>query len=294
MMRFSPSFLAGRLFALCRLVKIEHSVFALPFAYLGVFLAAGGWPGWRPFLLLTLAMVAVRSFAMTVNRLADLRYDRVNPRTAMRPLVTGEITLTEASIFAVLTAVVFVAACAGMNATCLALSPLALGLAGFYSFTKRFTSLAHFVLGSVLGLAPLAGWMSVDPRLTLPAALFFFGVTFWVAGFDILYSCQDADFDREQGLHSLPAIHGLRAALAMARMSHANTGIFFLLAGWAGGLGWPYFVVAGAACVILAAEHHLVSAEDLSRVDTAFFTFNGIVSIALFLGALPALPGGVL
>ena len=182
--------------ALARLVKIEHSVFALPFAYIGLFVAAGGWPGWRAFLLLSLAMVAMRSFAMAVNRLADLRYDRANPRTAGRELVTGEVTSLQAWVFTAGCAVVFVVACWGLNRLCLVLAPVVLVWGAFYSLTKRFTWLCHFVLGSVLGLAPVAGWLAVDPRFTLPAILFGCGVTFWTAGFDVLYACQDVDFDR--------------------------------------------------------------------------------------------------
>ena len=200
--------------ALARLVKIEHSVFALPFAYIGLFVAAGGWPGWRAFVLLTVAMVAMRSYAMAVNRLADVRYDRINPRTMGRELVTGEVSILAAWVFTAGSAAVFVAACAGLNSLCLALSPVVLLWGAFYSLTKRFTWLCHFVLGSVLGLAPVAGCLAVTPEFALPAILFGCGVTCWVAGFDVLYACQDVDFDRSQGLHSIPSHFGLGTALA--------------------------------------------------------------------------------
>lgn len=270
----------------CRMIKIEHSVFALPFAYAGLFLASGGKPGWLPFALLTVAMVAVRSFAMGVNRVADLAMDRKNPRTQGRPLVTGELTVPFTLGFLAVTALVFIAACAGLNATCLALSVPALAWSAFYSYTKRFTPWCHFVLGSVLGLAPVAGWLAFDPVFTLPAALLFFGVTFWVAGFDLLYACQDAKFDAAQGLHSIPARYGVGTALLVSSLSHGVTAIFFLLAGWAAGLGAIYFLVAGFCCAVLLAEHALISENDMSRVNLAFFTMNGFIAVAVFGGVL--------
>jgi 4-hydroxybenzoate polyprenyltransferase len=272
--------------AFARMVKIEHSVFALPFAYTGAFTAASGWPGLRVLFFLTLAMVAVRSFAMAVNRIVDLPYDRLNPRTAIRPLVTGEIGMREAWVFIGISAFVFVISCAGLNATALALSPLALAWSAAYSFTKRVTWLCHFVLGSVLGLAPLAGWIGVYPSLGIVSFLFFLGVLFWVAGFDILYACQDVDFDRSQGLHSVPAKFGIPTALVLSSFCHVNASLFFLLGGLAAGLGWVYLLVWAAVSAILAWEHTLVREDDLSRIDMAFFTLNGCVAVALFLGVL--------
>jgi 4-hydroxybenzoate polyprenyltransferase len=271
---------------LARMVKIEHSIFALPFAYLGMVWAAGGWPGWKTFLALTLAMVAVRSFAMAVNRLADLPIDSKNPRTLTRPLVTGEIGIFETRVFIAVSALVFVAACALLNPLCLALSPLALFWSGLYSFTKRFTKLCHFFLGSVLGLAPLAGWLAVSPTLELAPVLLGLGVTFWVGGFDILYACQDADFDRAETLHSLPADTGVPTSLALSTFSHAVTAIFFLLAGWAAGAGWIYAVFCLLVAAILQIEHRLISPDDMSRVNLAFFTLNGFVAVFLFAGAV--------
>ena len=270
----------------CRMIKIEHSIFALPFAFMGAFLAAGGWPGLWNLLVLTVAMVAVRSFAMAFNRYADLDIDRENPRTQKRELVTGELSTTFTLVFIVVMAVIFVAACALMNPLCLKLSPVALILSAAYSFCKRFTHWCHFVLGSVLGLAPLAGWLAVDPVFTLPAVLLMLGVTLWVAGFDLLYACQDADFDRERGLWSMPARLGVPAALAFSTLSHAVAAACFLLAGWAAGLGWVYFLVALVVGIVLMAEHLLVRPDDLSRVNVAFFTMNGVISVALFLGVV--------
>jgi len=271
---------------LARMVKIEHSIFALPFAYLGMVWAAGGWPGWKTFLALTLAMVAVRSFAMAVNRLVDLPIDSKNPRTLTRPLVTGEIGIFETRVFIAVSAMIFVAACALLNPLCLTLSPVALVWSGLYSFTKRFTRLCHFFLGSVLGLAPLAGWLAVSPALEVAPVLLGLGVTFWVGGFDILYACQDADFDRAENLHSLPADTGVATSLALSTFSHAVTAVFFLLAGWAAGAGWIYAGFCLAVAAILQVEHRLISSDDMSRVNLAFFTLNGFVAVFLFAGAV--------
>ena len=271
---------------LARMVKIEHSVFALPFAYLGAFLAAGGWPGLKPFLLLTLAMVAVRSFAMAFNRLTDLPYDRKNPRTMNRPLVSGEIGVGATWVFLALTAAVFVLCCWGLNPLCLRLSGPALLWSAVYSFTKRFTWLCHFFLGSVLGLAPLAGWLGVTPALSMTPVFFFLGVTFWVAGFDLLYACQDTDFDRKEGLFSMPARLGAPVALAVSTFCHVNATLFFLLGVWSAGLGWISYAVWAAASLILLGEHTIISAQDMSRVNLAFFTMNGGISVAFFLGVL--------
>lgn len=271
---------------LARMVKIEHSIFALPFAYLGMLWSAGGWPGWRVFLALTAAMVAVRSYAMAVNRLVDLPIDAKNPRTQTRPLVTGELGVFETKMFIVVSALVFIGSCALLNSLCLFLSPVALIWSALYSFTKRFTSLCHYFLGSVLGLAPLAGWLAVTPEVTLAPVLLALGVTFWVGGFDILYACQDAAFDQSEGLHSLPAGAGVPAALALSTMSHVVTGIFFLLAGWAAGAGYVYSGSCLVVVAILMLEHRLISPQDLSRVNLAFFTMNGFVAVLLFAGAV--------
>ncbi|HCU69937.1 MAG TPA: 4-hydroxybenzoate octaprenyltransferase [Desulfomicrobium sp.] len=271
---------------LARMVKIEHSIFALPFAYLGMLWAAGGWPGWRVFIALTVAMVAVRSFAMAVNRLADLSIDAKNPRTLTRPLVTGEIGVAETRVFIAASAAVFVVACWFLNPLCLMLSPAALVWSGLYSFTKRFSALCHFFLGSVLGLAPLAGWLAVSPAVEMAPVLLALGVTFWVGGFDILYACQDTEFDRSAGLHSLPAKLGVGPALAVSTFSHVVTSLFFLLAGWASGAGLVYLAFCLAVAAILLLEHRLISEHDMSRVNLAFFTLNGFVAVFLFAGAV--------
>ena len=271
---------------LARMVKIEHSVFALPFAYLGCFLAARGWPGWSVFLLLTVAMVAIRSYSMAINRIVDLPFDRINPRTKSRPLVTGEIKVSQAVYFCLVCAIVFLLACAGLNTLCLSLAPLVLIWAAVYSLSKRYTWLCHFLLGSVLGLAPLGGWLAFKPEFSLAALLFFSAVLFWVAGFDILYSCQDVQFDWDNGLFSLPANFGVQAALQLSTFSHVNTVIFFFFAGLAAQLGWVYFLCWAIVALVLIWEHRLISSDDLGRVNMAFFTLNGLVAMVLFAGVL--------
>jgi 4-hydroxybenzoate polyprenyltransferase len=268
------------------MIKIEHSVFALPFAYIGAFLAARGWPGLYTMIVLTVAMVAIRSYAMAFNRYADRDIDRENPRTQGRPLVTGELSKGFTVAFIIGSAALFVVACALMNTLCLSLSPVALAVSTFYSYCKRFTHWCHFVLGATLGLAPVAGWISVDPVITLPAVLYFCGVTMWVAGFDLLYACQDAAFDRTRGLYSIPSRLGVPAALGISTVSHMATAAFFLLAGWAAGLSWIYFVVASGVGLTLMAEHLLVKPDDMSRVNVAFFTMNGVIAVVLFVGVV--------
>jgi 4-hydroxybenzoate polyprenyltransferase len=267
-------------------VKVEHSVFALPFAYVGLFLAGRGWPGLWPFLLLTVAMVAVRSYAMGVNRLLDVSFDRRNPRTKGRELVRGALTMSQGWTFVLVCAAVFVLACWGMNRLVLALSPAVLAWAAFYSLTKRFTWLCHLVLGSVLGLAPVAGWLSVVPAFNLATVLFGLGITCWVGGFDVLYACQDVDFDRSQGLNSMPVRFGVKGALGLAGLLHGAAVVLFALAGWGATLGWGYFGFLLLTALLLWTEHRLISENDLSRINVAFFTINGVVAATLFLGVL--------
>ncbi len=276
--------------AFCRMIKIEHSIFALPFAYAGIFLAQRGMPQWEPLIYLTIAMVAIRSFAMAFNRLVDLPLDSINPRTKTRPLVSGEISVMQAKILCWLMAVIFIGSCAMLNTLCLWLSLPTIIFAGAYSYSKRFTWLCHFWLGATLGLAPLAGWISVRPELSVDALmtpiLFFFAVLFWVAGFDIFYSCQDVEFDQEYKLHSVPAHFGLEKALALAAFSHVMTVIFLLLAGFYAQLSWWWYALWLVMSVILLWEHRLVHADDLRRVNTAFFTLNGLIAILIFAAVL--------
>jgi len=277
----------GQFGDICRMIKIEHSVFALPYAWAGAFLAARGLPSARSLIFLTIGMIAARSFAMAFNRLADLPFDRDNPRTQQRPLVTGVISQKQTWAFCALMAIIFIAACGALNTVCLWLAVPALLFAAIYSLLKRFTALCHFWLGATLGLAPLAGWLSVNPSsLGLPAILLFWAVTFWVAAFDIYYAFQDMDFDVAFDLHSVPASLGADTALTLAAFSHALTSIFLLLAGYAANLSWPWYIVWFGISVMLLVEHRLMKPQDLRHVNTAFFTLNGIISPVVLIGVL--------
>ena len=277
----------GQFGDICRMIKIEHSVFALPYAWAGAFLAARGLPSARSLIFLTIGMIAARSFAMAFNRLADLPFDRDNPRTQQRPLVRGVISQKQTWAFCALMAIIFIAACGALNTVCLWLAVPALLFAAIYSLLKRFTALCHFWLGATLGLAPLAGWLSVNPSsLGLPAILLFWAVTFWVAAFDIYYAFQDMDFDVAFELHSVPASLGADTALTLAAFSHAMTSIFLLLAGYAANLSWPWYIVWFGISVMLLVEHRLMRPQDLRHVNTAFFTLNGIISPVVLIGVL--------
>lgn len=277
----------GQFGDICRMIKIEHSVFALPYAWAGAFLAARGVPSARSLIFLTIGMIAARSFAMAFNRLADLPFDRDNPRTQQRPLVTGVISQKQTWAFCALMAIIFIGACAALNNVCLWLAVPALLFAAIYSLLKRFTALCHFWLGATLGLAPLAGWLSVNPSsLGLAAILLFWAVTFWVAAFDIYYAFQDMDFDVAFELHSVPASLGPDTALTLAAFSHAMTSIFLLLAGYAANLSWPWYIVWFGISTMLMVEHRLMKPQDLRHVNTAFFTLNGIISPVVLIGVL--------
>lgn len=268
-----------------RMIKIEHSVFALPFALLGMLWAAQGWPGWWTFGWIVVAMVSCRSAAMAYNRIVDRDVDALNPRTSMRALPAGLLRLGHANLFLWLGAAIFVLAAAMLNPLALALSPVALGVTFFYSHTKRFTRWSHFVLGASLGIAPSAAWVAVVGAIP-PVALALTGaVLLWTAGFDILYALQDDDFDREHGLHSLPSAIGRPRAILTSRLCHFFAVGLLALAGWFYGAGFVYFIGVAVVAGMLAYEQSLVRADDLSRLDTAFFTVNGFVSIGLFVFA---------
>lgn len=263
-------------------IKFSHSVFALPFALMGAFLAAGGLPGWRTAGWTVIAAVAARTAAMTFNRLVDRRFDAANPRTAARALATGAIAPREAWAVVALAVAVFVAACAALNPLTLRIAPLVLALTLGYSLTKRFTALAHLALGAALALAPLGGWVAVAGSFAgYPAALSA-AVLFWVAGFDIVYACLDDAFDRSAGLHSIPARLGRSSALQLARLFHVAAFAGFAWTGWRFGLGVPYAVGLLAAGIALTWEHAIVSPRDLSRIQVSFLTMNGLVSAVLF------------
>jgi 4-hydroxybenzoate polyprenyltransferase len=264
------------------MIKWEHSIFALPFALCGAMLAAGGLPTAHQLAWIIVAMVAARSAAMAFNRLADASIDAANPRTSARALPAGQLTPAFVAIFVVISSVVFIAAAAELNRLALWLSPVALAVLLLYSYTKRFTRWSHLVLGFALGIAPSAAWIAVrgslDPRILLLTA----AVTFWVAGFDVLYACQDFDFDRTSGLHSIPRYLGISSALWVARAFHVI--MLLLLAALLVAFGMGRLAIAGVAvvAVLLAYEHSLVSAGDLRKLNAAFFTMNGVISVVFF------------
>lgn len=264
------------------MIKWEHSIFALPFALCGAMLAAGGVPAWHQLAWIMVAMISARSAAMAFNRVADAAIDAANPRTQTRALPTGTLTPSFVTTFVVVSCAVFVLAASRLNHLTLILSPLALAIVLLYSYTKRFTRWSHLVLGFALGIAPAAAWIAVraslDPRILLLTA----AVTFWVGGFDVLYACQDFDFDREAGLHSLPRYFGIRAALVIARLFHVIMLLLLIALVITFGLG--KFAIAGvvAVAILLAYEHSLVSSHDLSKLNAAFFTMNGVISVVFF------------
>lgn len=264
------------------MIKWEHSVFALPFALCGAMLAANGIPTTHQIVWIVVAMVAARTAAMSFNRLADATIDAANPRTRTRALPAGALTQSFVRNFVLVSSAVFVLAAWELNRLAFLLSPVALAVLLVYSYTKRWTRWSHIVLGFALGIAPAAAWIAVrgslDPRILLLTA----AVTFWVAGFDVLYACQDYDFDRVSGLHSIPRYCGIGNALWIARLFHLS--MIVLLAGlvWEFSLGVLAMAGVAAVLLLLAYEHSLVSKDDLSKLNAAFFTMNGVIAVVFF------------
>ena len=267
---------------LLEMIKFEHTVFALPFALMGAFLAAGGVPGAAVFGWIVLAMVGARTSAMGFNRIIDRKFDRANPRTADRALPAGAVGLGEAWLMVVLAALLFFFACYQLNRLTLLISPLALGLTFFYSLTKRFTWLCHVVLGCALAFSPFGGWIAVLGDFgDFPWALSV-GVLFWVAGFDTVYGCLDADFDRAAGLYSLPSRFGREKAFRMAVAFHLLAFGLFIMAGIQAGLHLLYYTGVAVTAAALFYQHLIVNPRDLSRIKMSFFALNGLISLTLF------------
>ena len=264
------------------MIKWEHSIFALPFALCGAMLAAGGWPTTRQLLWIVVAMVAARSAAMAFNRLADASIDAANPRTETRAIPAGHLSSNFVSLFVLASGGIFVFAAWQLNRLAFFLSPVALAIVMLYSYTKRFTRWSHVVLGVALGIAPSAAWIAVrgafDPRILLLTA----AVTFWVAGFDVLYSCQDFEFDSRTGLHSVPRYFGIKGAFWIARAFHLLMIALLVALLFSFGLGKLALAGVIVVAILLAYEHSLVAPDDLSRLNAAFFTMNGVISAVFF------------
>lgn len=273
--------MTGKIKIFLEAIKFEHTVFALPFAYLGMLIAQRRWPSWRVFILVTLAMAAARTAGMLLNRLADRAIDAKNPRTKNRALVTGALSVSAGWTAVAVSIAILLVSAYFLNPLCFKLAPVALILLSGYHYVKRFSWLCHFALGSVLGIAPVAGWIAVTGHFSWVPGLLFFAVMSWVAGFDILYSLQDADFDKSLGLHSVPVRFGAQRALQISGWSHTATLLFLTAFGFAASLGALYAAGVVLTTVLLIVEHRLVFDGDLSRLNTAFFTINGWVGIML-------------
>ena len=264
------------------MIKWEHSIFVLPFALCGAMLAAGGLPSAHALAWIIVAMVSARSAAMAFNRLADASLDAANPRTRTRALPTGTLSPTFVASFVIASCAVFILAASQLNRLSFALSPVALAVLLLYSYTKRFTRWSHLVLGFAMGIAPSAAWIAVrgslDPRILLLTA----AVTFWGGGFDVLYACQDYEFDRQSGLHSIPRYFGIAKSLWIARGFHITMLLLLISLIVVFGLGKVAIGGVAAVALLLAYEHSLVSATDLSKLNAAFFTMNGVISVVFF------------
>lgn len=264
------------------LVKFEHTIFALPFAYVGAFLAARGWPGWHDFIWITVAMVGARTAAMSVNRLADRRIDAKNPRTAGRHLPAGQVSATEATLLVVFSIVLLGLAAWQLKPICVALFPAAAAMVVLYSYTKRVSWLCHLFLGLTDAWAPFGGWIAVSGKVEWGAVLLALAVALWIGGFDILYATQDLDFDRKERLHSIPARFGLKRALQVAKAWHLGVVSLFMLIGLLLHLSWPYWVGWAAVAALLHYEHNLLSPDDMSKLGVAFMNVNGYLSVLYF------------
>ena len=264
------------------MIKFEHTLFALPFAYLGAFLASNGVPSASKLLWITLAMIGARTAAMSLNRLIDRHIDARNPRTAQRALPAGQLRVNEVYLYTVLSFLLLGYSAYKLNLLALWLMPIAVFFLVLYSYTKRFTWACHLALGISLGLAPAGAWIGVTGHWALAPILLGLGVMTWVAGFDVVYACQDVEFDRKEGLNSIPAIFGVQRGLEISSLLHIIAPIFFIAVGVVMSMSWLYYLGVAIAIVLLFRQHRIVSADDLSKIGVAFFDLNGYLSILLF------------
>jgi 4-hydroxybenzoate polyprenyltransferase len=272
------------------MIKVEHTLFALPFAFMGAILGSvvvfGKVPSWEQIFWITLAMVGARTAAMSLNRVIDRAIDKKNPRTANRAIPAGLISSSQVIVYIVLSFVLLFWATSHLSSLSMKLLPIAVFFLVFYSYTKRFTWTCHFILGLTLGLAPLGGWVAVTGEITLASIIFYLTVVCWSTGFDLIYACQDSEFDRKEGLYSIPSRFGIAAALNTARILHALTAVGLIALFFLTGLSWWYLAGLVIAYIILIYEHRLVSPTDLSKLNTAFFTMNSILSAVIFVFTL--------
>ncbi|MBI2855410.1 MAG: UbiA family prenyltransferase, partial [Chloroflexi bacterium] len=263
-------------------IRFEHTVFALPFAYLGMVLAADGLPTLGQLLWITIAMASARTLAMSSNRIIDRHLDAENPRTFSRPLPAGRLRLWEMTAMSIVSLAVLFVAAAMLNTLALALAPVAAVVVVGYAYTKRFTWASHFILGWADGIAPAAAWIGVTGSLAWEPVLMAFAVATWIGGFDMIYACQDYDFDVKHGLHSIAQKWGIAASLRWARAMHVLTSASLLALGPWLGLGFPFYIGWALASALLVYEHRLVSPTDLSRLNMAFFNVNGYIAVIVF------------
>ena len=264
-------------------IKIQHTIFALPFAIMSAFMAADGWPGWRIIILILVAMVFARSAAMAFNRIVDARYDINNPRTKSRALPSGLVRKSDYIFFTIACSAGFVATCWMINELAFHLSIPALIIVFFYSFTKRFTAYSHFFLGLALAIAPVGAWVAVREEIGVEAVILGAAVIFWLAGLDIIYACQDVDYDKEMRLHSIPGKLGAPLALKLSAIFHLVMVVLLCLVSYVAGVSWLFLSGVVFTALMLLYEHSLVSPGDLTRVNVAFFNANGIISVGLMI-----------
>lgn len=264
------------------MIKVEHSIFALPFAYLGLILAEKSWPSGRLWFWVTLAMVSFRSMGMALNRIIDARIDVLNPRTRDRAIPAGKIKLSAVWIITAVCFAIFEYSTYRLSSLCFLLSPIPVFLAGLYPFTKRFTWFSHLILGIILGIAPYGAWLAGRDEFSWVPGAIMIGVMAWVSGFDVIYALQDIDFDRSHGLYSFPARFGFQKSVMLARALHGVTILSWFFAGVLAGCGWFYFAGILVAAVFLIREHWLIRSFGLQKIEEAFFMMNGAISVIVF------------
>lgn len=264
-------------------IALHHSVFALPFAYTGAFLAGKAMPSWHDLLWITVTMVAARSAALGLDNLIDLKYDKVHPRFTKRPMVTGEVKPWEVKLLIGISFLIFIFAVLQLQPICIYLLPIAAIPFVIYPYMKRVTPMCHYVLGIAIAMAPAGGWVAVSGEITLPMVLLCGAVGLWIGAFDVVYGSQDEEFDKAHGLHSMATLCGAAGALRVARFSHVLCILLFIAVGMLLRLTWPYFAGVAVAACVLVYQHSIVSAQDFSRLTQVYFMRNGIVSIAMFI-----------